>query len=648
MNGFSVPKIFGQGSFTIDPNASPEALRKKREAIQAMMPRFGQARYVGEGLGQLATGIGAGIKNRKMDKFEGDKRQAAMGQFDSVLGGQSAAPSGPMSVLGMKPEAKGTSFLPQEGNDGQGGAFPTSLVGTESGGNWAALNDEVGAGGVRGHGGRLQFGQGRLSDAARAGVVGEMSPQQFAQAAPEVQQAVEKWHFSDIDKAIQASGAGGMIGQTISGVPVTLDGLRAVAHLGGSAGMEKFVKSGGQYNPSDSFGTSLLDYLGTHAGGGQMSAASQADPRLAGLQQIAANPWLPNEQRAIVENQIKQMTGQQQAVFESQIKQMTGQQQAVFESQIKQMTGQQQAVFNQNLAQQQAVFNQNLAQQDPLYQAKLAQSQLDIEQDRNGTGAPTGTFGNLHSQAEAAGLKVGTPEYQNFMLNGGGDPATFRALVRQAAEAGFTVGTPEYQEFMATRGAGFAAGASQTAKNTANINTGGEAAAVIAQGTADGKARASSGSELREMERNMPGLLSVASQLSALADVATYTKAGQVRDEARKQAGLEPTEGAIARAEYIAVVDNQVLPLLRQTFGAAFTAKEGETLKNTLGDPNKSPAEKKAVLDAFIQQKQRDIKARRGEAAAVPPSPKPFDPQTPDFSQMSAEELDAYINGGNQ
>lgn len=68
-----------------------------------------------------------------------------------------------------------------------------------------------------------------------------------------------------------------------------------------------------------------------------------------------------------------------------------------------------------------------------------------------------------------------------------------------------------------------------------------------------------------------------------------------------------------ARTAYIAMVDNQVLPLLKQTFGAAFTVQEGERLRNTLGDPDKSPKEKRFILDAFIKQKIKDIKSLKRE-----------------------------------
>lgn len=225
----------------------------------------------------------------------------------------------------------------------------------------------------------------------------------------------------------------------------------------------------------------------------------------------------------------------------------------------------------------------------------------------------------LRLQAEAAGLVEGTPEYKEFMLNGGAAPAAFRSLDMQAQAAGLTPGTEEYAEFMATRGAGQQAYAKTTAENIADTETGREAEFERGRGRAQGTASVESDRELAEMERNMPGLRVVVDQLYDLSNTATYTQAGQLRDAARKALGLPAGEGAVARAEYIAVVDNQVLPLLRQTFGAAFTAKEGETLRNTLGDPDKSPEEKRAVLRAFIAQKERDLAARQGSSQGAAP-----------------------------
>ena len=230
---------------------------------------------------------------------------------------------------------------------------------------------------------------------------------------------------------------------------------------------------------------------------------------------------------------------------------------------------------------------------DPMKAVELAQARLDYEQDKAGGGAsdmPTG-YRELQLRAEAAGLVPGTPEFQEFMLTGGsgigeGRPAAFEALHQQALAAGLVEGSPEYKNFMLTKGAG-------------------EAASARAEGAAQGEDQAL----LKSMESKLPGLETVVAELDKLADAATYTMGGQAVNWGLKQIGLEPREAAIARTEYIAKVDNQVLPMLRDTFGSAFTVTEGETLRATLGDPNKSPEEKKVVLRAFIEQKKRDVEA---------------------------------------
>lgn len=150
-------------------------------------------------------------------------------------------------------------------------AGPASLIQNESGGNWQAQNNAVGSGGAVGHFGRLQFGQARIQDAINAGALPAGTTPQAFMASPELQKRAEAWHFSDIDQKIQQNGFDKLIGQSINGVPVTVDGLRAVAHLGGTEGMKKFVESGGRYNPADRNGTRLSDYFARHGGGGSIA-----------------------------------------------------------------------------------------------------------------------------------------------------------------------------------------------------------------------------------------------------------------------------------------------------------------------------------------------------------------------------------------
>lgn len=131
------------------------------------------------------------------------------------------------------------------------------------------------------------------------------------------------------------------------------------------------------------------------------------------------------------------------------------------------------------------------------------------------------------------------------------------------------------------------------------------------------KALAGEKTSLADLEAGLPALKDVTAKLSRLGKVATFTKTGQAVDIAARQTGIA-TKGAVARAEYIATVANEILPLLRQTFGAAFTAAEGESLKATLGDPDSSPEEKDAQLKAFIAAKERQIRSKQRRVGEVP------------------------------
>jgi len=128
-----------------------------------------------------------------------------------------------------------------------------------------------------------------------------------------------------------------------------------------------------------------------------------------------------------------------------------------------------------------------------------------------------------------------------------------------------------------------------------------------------GKATGEKAVLLRSMESKLPELLTSVNKLSELGKTATYTSTGLATDFAMRELGISPRQAAKDRAEYVARIDNQILPLLRDTFGAAFTQKEGESLKATLGDKNLSSAEKDAVLQAFIEQKVASIKSTQME-----------------------------------
>lgn len=221
------------------------------------------------------------------------------------------------------------------------------------------------------------------------------------------------------------------------------------------------------------------------------------------------------------------------------------------------------------------------------------------------------------SKAAAAGLKPGTPEYERAArvdLGLDARAGTVTGQERIATTPGMTevVAGSEGVIAGAKSGAQEAAKLGQQSRMLPNIR------AAIKEAEQAASSRGESLSEYNRAKAAMPGLVEVSNKLKALSDVATYTMGGKAFDAIVKEMGFGSTEGANARTAMISIVDNQVLPLLRDTFGAAFTAAEGERLRNTLLDPDMAPEQKKASLDAFIEQKYRNLETKERELGIQP------------------------------
>jgi hypothetical protein len=110
---------------------------------------------------------------------------------------------------------------------------------------------------------------------------------------------------------------------------------------------------------------------------------------------------------------------------------------------------------------------------------------------------------------------------------------------------------------------------------------------------------------------NLPTLQTMVDELDTLADKGTHTTLGRIADTVLKEGFDKTSSGALASAAYQAKVNQNLLPLLRQTLGAAFTEKDREELIKTLGDPYATPAIKKDTLKSFITNKQREIESKK-------------------------------------
>lgn len=144
--------------------------------------------------------------------------------------------------------------------------------------------------------------------------------------------------------------------------------------------------------------------------------------------------------------------------------------------------------------------------------------------------------------------------------------------------------------------------------------------------------------DLARMEASLPGVKEAVGQLIELSNVATSTLGGRAFDFLIKESGFGSTKGADARAKLVAIVDNQVLPLLKETFGAAFTVQEGENLKASLVDPDASPSQKKQQLEAFLAQKERNIRTKQTQLN-LPSAGNADVPSSIDIGTASIEEL---------
>lgn len=170
-----------------------------------------------------------------------------------------------------------------------------------------------------------------------------------------------------------------------------------------------------------------------------------------------------------------------------------------------------------------------------------------------------------------------------------------------------TTETPEYQAAQAA--------ATEKAKLEQQLATKPQIEAATAEAGVTGKALGEAKASLADYQASYPQLVDTTARLYELADVATYTDAGQIKDYFARQFNMVDVDSpATARARMESIADNQIIPLLKQTFGAQFTENEGQWLKRTLVDPNLSPAEKKAQIQEFMRNKAGTIETLKRRA----------------------------------
>ncbi len=179
----------------------------------------------------------------------------------------------------------------QPGPTGQpDGSFQAGLAQRESSNNPAAFNSA-------GYAGLYQFGTQRLATLGMYHPAlgestttnqwkGSVSIPGFPQVQtvsqflgnPAAQNAAYSAHMADIDSAIAATPGAQNFDQ---------NGLRAVAHLGGTGAMQQFVASGGKANATDSNSTSWANYYNRFSAPGSTPVRVASAANTAGMPQTA-------------------------------------------------------------------------------------------------------------------------------------------------------------------------------------------------------------------------------------------------------------------------------------------------------------------------------------------------------------------------
>ena len=290
--------MFAQGAFQIDPNLTPEEVAARRQRLADARPKYGQARFVGEGLGQLGQGIAEGLVNRRLNKTERAGREGATSLFDRIIQGGGNRGGG-MSILGMQPDVAASAAPPpvQPLSEeqalaadarnvvfGQKSPYADAIASIESAGSgdYAALGPQTKSG-DRAYG-KYQVMGSNIGPWTEKHLGRRMTPEQFL-ASPEAQDAVFNAEFgSYVDKYGNPQDAASM---WFSGRPMDRAG-----------------------NASDGYNT-VPQYVDkfTKALGGQQT--KQQPSQLNDLYAALQNPWLNQQQKAVLTQMIA--TEQQKA-----------------------------------------------------------------------------------------------------------------------------------------------------------------------------------------------------------------------------------------------------------------------------------------------------------------------------------------------
>ena len=165
-----------------------------------------------------------------------------------------------------------------------------------------------------------------------------------------------------------------------------------------------------------------------------------------------------------------------------------------------------------------------------------------------------------------------------------------RAGVRLETEPEITQRTTEAQE---------------QAKLKTRLKLGPRVEAAIADAKRSATVKGEALTELDRMNAALPELRASVEQLKNLAPLATHTLVGKGFNALVQELGFGATTGKTARDRFISIMRNQILPMLKPTFGGIVSDSERKALMETMADPDSPPETKIATLNDFLNRKEQ-------------------------------------------
>ena len=243
----------------------------------------------------------------------------------------------------------------------------------------------------------------------------------------------------------------------------------------------------------------------------------------------------------------------------------------------------------------------------------------------------------------------------------GQTPSTVQTLKFRAQQAGLVEGTPEYQEFMRSGGGGSMEGSSGITKYKngvavqylgagrtrvldpirgeitdptekqrvieAAIASGPAEAGAIATATETAKGNVARGQEVIDSGRSAAkSIPQIKASLVLLDRIATGGVAGLGLRIRRALGGESADEGELAYN-----LRKQVLQQLKPTFGTAFTAREGDLLREIEASESRKTEANVRLLSNLLEALQLDAEIGRSRALGMEDTP-------------TVREIDSYLN----